>query len=89
MTIDEAIAVLNGAQHRGARNWYFHGRCRRVLPEGWNGLDEAAPPTYTPWEAMTLARRLVEIGGLQPAKAARPLAAVPGHSWCASQRRSR
>jgi len=59
-TAIEAAAVLKAARHRGARTWMFDQACRRVMPESWNGLD--APPSYTPWEVLTLARRLVEIG---------------------------
>jgi hypothetical protein len=61
MTIDEALQVLSLAQHRGVRLWRWDDTCRRVLPEGWNGLDDAAAPAFTPWEAVTLARRLAEI----------------------------
>jgi hypothetical protein len=71
MTLSDAIQVLSAAQHRGARSWRYDYQTMRVLPEGWNGLTEAAPPNYTPWEALTLARRLVEIGAAdarQPAK---------------------
>jgi hypothetical protein len=65
MTIDEAIAVLCATQQRGVRSWRYDATCRRVLPESWNGLDEAAPPSFTAWEAVTLARRLAEIGEAQ------------------------
>ena len=46
-----------------------HGRqAGRVVPEGWNGLDDAAPPCVTPFEAEVVAWRLVELaapgGGL-------------------------
>ena len=66
MTIDEALTILSLASHRGARSWRYDEGCRRVLPEGWNGLDEAAPPSFTAWEAVTLARRLTEIGACRP-----------------------
>ena len=49
MTIDEALTILSLASHRGARSWRYDEGCRRVLPEGWNGLDEAAPPSFTAW----------------------------------------
>jgi hypothetical protein len=65
MTIDEALRVLSAAQHRGCRAWWYDDEAARVMPEGWNGLDEAAAPNYTAWEAVTLARRLAEIGAVQ------------------------
>jgi hypothetical protein len=64
--VAEAVVVLSAAQHRGVHLWRYDDTCRRVLPEGWNGLEEAAAPAYTPWEAVTLARRLAEIGAARP-----------------------
>ena len=55
----------NTAQHRGARSWHFDCGCQRVIPEGWNGLGEAAP-AYTAFEAVSIARGLVAIGAYQP-----------------------
>ena len=62
MTLTDAVRVLSLAHHRGVALWVFDHEHMRVLPAGWNGLDEAAPPAYTVWEAMTLAGGLVRIG---------------------------
>jgi hypothetical protein len=70
MTIEEALQVLSLAQHRGVHLWRYDDTCRRVLPEDWNGLDEAAAPNFTPWEAVTLARGLVGIGAVRAQNAA-------------------
>jgi hypothetical protein len=70
MTLSDALQVLSAAQHRGARSWRYDPACCRVMPEAWNGLFDAAPPNYTPWEALTLARRLVEIGAVKAENAA-------------------
>jgi hypothetical protein len=52
--------VLNAAQHRGTRNWHYDGKQARIMPEAW---DEAEyPPIFTAFEAVSVARRLVEIG---------------------------
>jgi hypothetical protein len=64
MTIDEALRVLAACHHRGVGLWVFDCQTARVLPAGWNGLGEAAPPSFTQWEAVTLARRLAEIGAV-------------------------
>jgi hypothetical protein len=69
-SVAEAIAVLNACTHRGARLWRYDDTCRRVLPEGWNGLDEAAPPAFTAFEALAIARGLAQIGATAPVRAA-------------------
>jgi hypothetical protein len=58
----EAIAVLNAALHRGACSWHYDDTCQRIMPEGWNGLEEAAPPSFTVFEALAVADRLARIG---------------------------
>jgi hypothetical protein len=58
----EAIAVLNAARHRGPCSWHYDDTCQRIMPEGWNGRAEAAPPCFTVFECLAVARRLVEIG---------------------------
>jgi len=61
-TMGEALQVLSVAQRRDVRSRRYDAECQRLLPKGWNGLDEAAPPSFTTWEALTLARQLPEIG---------------------------
>jgi|GEM_PF-6313020 len=60
MTPNDACAVLNAAQHRGARNWMYDAALRRVTPAEWAALE--APPVFTAFEAVTIARGLVRIG---------------------------
>jgi hypothetical protein len=60
--VAEALQVLGACQHRGARLWRYDDTCRHGLPEGWNGLDEAAPPAFTAFETLAIAGRLAEIG---------------------------
>jgi hypothetical protein len=66
VTLSEAIGVLNLANHRGVHLWRYDDTCRRVLPEIWNGLDEAAPPAFTVFEALAIARGLAQIGAVGP-----------------------
>jgi hypothetical protein len=62
IAILQAVAVLNATQHRGARHWHHDGKRARIKPEAW---DEAEyPPIFTTFEAVSVARRLVEIGAL-------------------------
>jgi hypothetical protein len=65
VTLTDAILVLSAAQHRGVHLWRYDDNCRRVLPEGWNTLDEAEPPAYTAFEAVAIARGLVGIGAVE------------------------
>lgn len=66
MDVLDAVTVLNAASHRGARSWRYDATAARVRPEEWSGLGtEFIAPEFTPWEAATLARRLVEIGAVK------------------------
>jgi hypothetical protein len=59
-----AVTVLNATMHRGARDWHYDGKQARIMPEAW---DEAEyPPIFTAFEAVAVARRLVEIGATRP-----------------------
>ena len=62
IAVGPAVAVLNGMMHRGAKSWRYGAQAQRVMPEGWNGLGEAAPPCITVFECMAVACRLVAIG---------------------------
>ena len=60
MTLDEAVRVLIVAGHRGVRGWRYDPAVMRVMPAAWDRLE--APPVFTAWEAVTIARGLVALG---------------------------
>lgn len=62
VTIDDALRVLGQVQHRGVRTWLLDPQYQRVMPEHWTERDPC--PTFTKWEALTIAGRLVQIGAL-------------------------
>ena len=69
--VSEAIQVLSAAHHRGAWGWSWNPTTLRVEPWGWSALDFEPAPTYTAFEALAIARGLVEIGAVQPLDAPR------------------
>ena len=64
VTVTEAVRVLNQTTHRGVRDWRYDHQLQRVMPSEWGNID--VPPAFTPFEVVTIARRLVEIGAVRP-----------------------
>lgn len=59
-TAADAVRVLSAVRHRGAYHWVYDAGTRRVQPMVWN--EQEAPPCFTLFEAVTIARQLVAMG---------------------------